>query len=98
VLSRTQPTSTKMPGVRSLRQILFVVALGAAVAAGGRPARAADSAYDEGQALLGAKKFREAANKFEAVVAANPGFAQAWYSLAVARRHLNECTGAIAAY
>jgi tetratricopeptide (TPR) repeat protein len=87
-----------MPGVRSLRQILFVVALGAAVAAGGRPARAADSAYDEGQALLGAKKFREAANKFEAVVAANPGFAQAWYSLAVARRHLNECTGAIAAY
>jgi tetratricopeptide (TPR) repeat protein len=87
-----------MANVRSLRQILFVVAFGAAVGFGSGRAAAADSGYDDGQALLGAKKFREAANKFEAVVAANPGFAQAWYSLAVARRHLNECTGAIAAY
>jgi tetratricopeptide (TPR) repeat protein len=88
-----------MAAVKSLRQILILLGVAAALTSPwGGLARAADTAYDEGQALLGAKKFREAADKFEAVVAANPAFAQAWYSLAVARRHMNECTGAISAY
>ncbi len=59
---------------------------------------ASEAAYAEGQTLLNAKKLPEAADKFEAAVAADPGYASAWYSLAVARRRMNQCTGAIAAY
>jgi len=57
-----------------------------------------EAAFAEGQTLLSAKHLPEAAKKFEAAVAADPKFAPAWYSLAVARRHLNQCPGAIAAY
>jgi tetratricopeptide (TPR) repeat protein len=88
-----------MPGVKSLRLMVIVVAAFAAFAsARATAASPASPTYDEGQTLLHAKKFVEAADKFEAVVAADPGFAQAWYALAVARRHLNQCTGAISAY
>ena len=59
---------------------------------------ASEAAYAEGQTLLSAKKLAEAADKFEAAVAADPGYASAWYSLAVARRRMSQCTGAIAAY
>jgi tetratricopeptide (TPR) repeat protein len=59
---------------------------------------ASEAAYAEGQTLLNAKKLAEAADKFEAAVAADPGYASAWYSLAVARRRMNQCAGAIAAY
>jgi tetratricopeptide (TPR) repeat protein len=59
---------------------------------------ASEAAYAEGQTLLNAKKLAEAADKFEAAVAADPGYASAWYSLAVARRRMSQCTGAIAAY
>jgi tetratricopeptide (TPR) repeat protein len=59
---------------------------------------ASEAAFAEGQTLMSAKHLPEAAEKFEAAVAADPKFAAAWYSLAVARRHLNQCPGAIAAY
>ena len=59
---------------------------------------ASEAAYAEGQTLLNAKKLPAAADKFEAAVAADPGYASAWYSLAVARRRMNQCAGAIAAY
>jgi tetratricopeptide (TPR) repeat protein len=59
---------------------------------------ASEAEFAEGQALLSAKHLAEAAQKFEAAVAVDPKFASAWYSLAVARRHLNQCPGAIAAY
>jgi tetratricopeptide (TPR) repeat protein len=59
---------------------------------------ASETAYAEGQTLLNAKKLAEAADKFEAAVAADPGYASAWYSLAVARRRMSQCPGAIAAY
>jgi tetratricopeptide (TPR) repeat protein len=59
---------------------------------------ASEAAYAEGQTFMNAKKLAEAADKFEAAVAADPGYASAWYSLAVARRRMNQCTGAIAAY
>ena len=52
----------------------------------------------EGQTLKSAKHLPEATQKFEEAVAADPKFASAWYELAVARRRLNQCTGAIAAY
>ena len=59
---------------------------------------ASQAALDEGQALFNAKSYAEAADKFEAAVAADPGYALAWYSLARVRRKMNQCTGAIAAY
>jgi tetratricopeptide (TPR) repeat protein len=64
----------------------------------GAASPASEAAYAEGQTLLNAKKLAEAADKFEAAVAADPGYASAWYSLAVARRRMSQCTGAIAAY
>ncbi|HEY4394334.1 MAG TPA: tetratricopeptide repeat protein [Polyangia bacterium] len=57
-----------------------------------------EAVYAEGQSLFNAKSYAEAANKFEAAVAADPGYALAWYSLARVRRKMNQCTGAIAAY
>jgi len=72
-----------------------LVLVGSATAAA---SPASEAAYAEGQTLLNAKKLPEAADKFEAAVAADPGYASAWYSLAVARRRMNQCTGAIAAY
>jgi protein O-mannosyl-transferase len=66
------------------------------------PARAAtpasEAAYAEGQTLLASKHLPEAAQKFEAAVASDPGSAAAWYALAVARRKMGQCTSAIAAY
>lgn len=59
---------------------------------------ASEQAFSEGQALQGAGKLPEAADKFEAAVASDPRAASAWYSLAVVRRKLNQCTSAIAAY
>jgi tetratricopeptide (TPR) repeat protein len=83
-----------------LATVLPVVPAGltlvASAAAAASPA--SEAAYAEGQTLLNAKKLAEAADKFEAAVAADPGYASAWYSLAVARRRMSQCTGAIAAY
>jgi tetratricopeptide (TPR) repeat protein len=61
-------------------------------------APASDAAYAEGQTLMAAKRLPEAAQKFEAAVASDPGSAAAWYALAVVRRRLGQCTSAIAAY
>jgi tetratricopeptide (TPR) repeat protein len=79
-----------------LAMVLAGLSLVASVAAAASPA--SETAYAEGQTLLNAKKLAEAADKFEAAVAADPGYASAWYSLAVARRRMSQCTGAIAAY
>ena len=59
---------------------------------------ASEAAFTEGQALMASKKLPDAAQKFEAAVASDPGHAQAWYALAVVRRRMGECAPAIAAY
>src|SRR5262249_53954934 len=59
---------------------------------------ASEAAYSEGLALFDAKNYAAAADRFEAAVAADPGYALAWYKLASVRRRMNQCTGAIAAY
>jgi protein O-GlcNAc transferase len=82
--------------VSSTRALIVAVTLWRVGPALASPA--AEAAFAEGQTLLSAKHLPEAAEKFEAAVAADPKFASAWYSLAVARRHLNQCPGAIAAY
>jgi len=82
--------------VPSTRALVAALALFSAAPVLASPA--SEAAFAEGQALLSAKHLAEAAQKFEAAVAVDPKFASAWYSLAVARRHLNQCPGAIAAY
>jgi tetratricopeptide (TPR) repeat protein len=76
----------------------FVAALVLLLARPGLASPASEAAFAEGQTLMSAKHLAEAAEKFDVAVAADPGFAAAWYSLAVARRHLGQCPGAIAAY
>src|SRR4051794_41932521 len=71
------------------------VTLVASAAAAASPA--SEAAYAEGQTLLNAKKLSEAADKFEAAVAAEPGYAAAWHSLAAAPRPTSQCGGAHAA-
>jgi tetratricopeptide (TPR) repeat protein len=80
----------------STRAVVAALALLSAPAVLASPA--SEAAFAEGQALMSAKQFAEAAQKYEIAVGADPKFATAWYSLAVARRHLNQCPGAIAAY
>lgn len=75
--------------------LAFICALGTAARAANP---ASDAAFTEGQTLMAAKRLPEAAQKFEAAVASDPGAAQAWYALAVVRRRLGQCTSAIAAY
>jgi superkiller protein 3 len=58
----------------------------------------AQAAFADGQAQLAAKHPSEAAERFEAAVAADPTFALAWYSLASTRRRMNQCDRAIPAY
>jgi tetratricopeptide (TPR) repeat protein len=82
--------------VSSTRALIVAVTLWRVGPAWASPA--SEAAFAEGQTLMSAKHLPEAAEKFEAAVAADPKFASAWYSLAVARRHLNQCPGAIAAY
>jgi tetratricopeptide (TPR) repeat protein len=88
-----------MPFVKRAGHFSIVCAalcVSASVAMAASPA--SEAAYAEGQALFNAKSYAAAADKFEAAVAADPGYALAWYSLASVRRRMNQCTGAIAAY
>ncbi len=52
----------------------------------------------EGQALIHAKRYAEAAEKFEQVVAADPKNDTGWYQLASARRQSGDCDKALVAY
>jgi tetratricopeptide (TPR) repeat protein len=76
--------------------VCVAVGVSGAVALAASPA--SEAAYTDGLALFDAKNYAAAADKFEAAVAADPGYALAWYKLASVRRRLNQCTGAIAAY
>lgn len=76
--------------------VCAVVGVSGSVALAASPS--SEAVYAEGQALFNAKSYAEAANKFEAAVAADPNYALGWYSLARVRRKMNQCTGAIAAY
>src|SRR6185436_12548311 len=59
---------------------------------------ASDAIFAEGESLKNAKRYAEAAEKYEAAVAADPKHAAAWYGLAVARRRSGRCDRAIIAY
>jgi tetratricopeptide (TPR) repeat protein len=77
---------------------IVCVALGVSTSVAMAASPASEAAYTEGLALFDAKNYAAAADKFEAAVAADPGYALAWYKLASVRRRMNQCTGAIAAY
>jgi tetratricopeptide (TPR) repeat protein len=59
---------------------------------------ASDAVFAEGQTLVAGKRYAEAAEKFEAAVAADPKHAAAWYALAAARRRSGRCDRAVVAY
>jgi tetratricopeptide (TPR) repeat protein len=59
---------------------------------------ASEAIFAEGESLKNAKRYGEAAEKYEAAVAADPKHAAAWYGLAVARRRSGRCDRAIVAY
>jgi tetratricopeptide (TPR) repeat protein len=59
---------------------------------------ASEAIFAEGETLKNAKRYGEAAEKYEAAVAADPKHAAAWYGLAVARRRSGRCDRAIIAY
>jgi tetratricopeptide (TPR) repeat protein len=63
-----------------------------------RATPASDAAFAEGESLLAAKNYAGAAAKFETVVAAEPGYDQAWYRLASASRQAGKCDRAVVAY
>jgi len=66
---------------------------------GGTPAAALPPpGYDEGQTLLGQKRYAEAVEKLRPVTAAQPDFAAGWYALALSARRAGNCTEAIPAY
>jgi predicted Zn-dependent protease len=75
-----------------------VLAVGAAARAGAPAAAPPPPGYDEGQALLGQKRYAEAVDKLRPVTAAHPDFAAGWYALALAARRAGNCTEAIPAY
>jgi tetratricopeptide (TPR) repeat protein len=77
---------------------IVCLALGVSTSVALAASPASEAAYTEGLALFDAKNYAAAADKFEAAVAADPGYALAWYKLASVRRRMNQCTGAIAAY
>jgi predicted Zn-dependent protease len=59
---------------------------------------ATPTGYDEGQTLLGQKRYPEAVEKLRPVTVAQPDFAPAWYALALAARRAGDCAEAIPAY
>jgi predicted Zn-dependent protease len=54
--------------------------------------------YDEGQTLLGQKRYPEAVERLRPVTVARPDFAAGWYALALAARRAGNCAEAIPAY
>jgi tetratricopeptide (TPR) repeat protein len=75
-----------------------VLALGAPARAGAPAAALPPPGYEDGQALVGQKRYAEAVEKLRPVTAAQPDFAAGWYALALAARRAGNCTEAIPAY
>jgi predicted Zn-dependent protease len=62
------------------------------------PSPSSSPGYDEGQALIGQKRYAEAIEKLRAMTVAEPSFAPGWYGLALAARRAGNCSAAIPAY
>ena len=59
---------------------------------------ASDAAFEAGAALMTQKRYAEAAEKFQEVVASDPNNDLAWYQLASAHRKAERCDRAVPAY
>jgi tetratricopeptide (TPR) repeat protein len=88
------PPLLRSPLLLSPLLLLLLLLLGAPAEAN----PASDALFAEGQTLVAAKRYAEAADKFEAAVAADAKHAAAWYALAAARRRSARCDRAIVAY
>jgi tetratricopeptide (TPR) repeat protein len=67
-------------------------------AAGARATPASDAAFEGGMTLMGAKRYAEAAEKFQEAVASDPSHDLGWYQLASAHRKAERCDRAVPAY
>ena len=63
-----------------------------------RATPASDAAFEAGAALMTQKRYAEAAEKFQEVVASDPNNDLAWYQLASAHRKAERCDRAVPAY
>jgi tetratricopeptide (TPR) repeat protein len=63
-----------------------------------RATPASDAAFEAGATLMTAKRFAEAAEKFQEVVSSEPNNDLGWYQLASAHRKAERCDRAVAAY
>jgi tetratricopeptide (TPR) repeat protein len=84
--------------VKLERVSALLLTLGMSATAAAQNLQATQAEFSRGQALITAKKPAEAAERFEAVVKAEPDFAPGWYALAAARRKAGQCDRAIDAY
>ncbi|MEA2696582.1 MAG: hypothetical protein QOI66_853 [Myxococcales bacterium] len=66
--------------------------------AAGEPSASLRASFAQAQGLIAAQRPGDAAQKLDAVVAADPSFADAWFALALARRRAGECPLAVPAY
>jgi tetratricopeptide (TPR) repeat protein len=66
--------------------------------AAAEPSASLRASFAQAQALIAAQRPDDAAQKLDAVVAADPSFADAWFALALARRRAGECPLAVPAY
>ncbi len=80
------------------RAVVLLCGVGFGSSAVAQTLQSTQADFSRGQALVIAKKFAEAAEKFEAVTKAEPDFAPGWYAVATARRRAGQCDLAILAY
>jgi superkiller protein 3 len=66
--------------------------------AAGEPSASVRASFAQAQGLIAAQRPDDAAQKLDAVVAAEPSFADAWFALALARRRAGQCPLAVPAY
>ncbi|HXI54627.1 MAG TPA: tetratricopeptide repeat protein [Polyangia bacterium] len=66
--------------------------------AAAEPSASLRASFAQAQTLIAAQRPEDAAQKLDAVVAADPSFADAWFALALARRRAGQCPLAVPAY
>jgi tetratricopeptide (TPR) repeat protein len=82
----------------AVKSAVVAVGLSLLSASVARATPASDAAFDAGTTLMSAKRFAEAAEKFQEVVSSDPNNDLGWYQLASAHRKAERCDRAVAAY
>jgi tetratricopeptide (TPR) repeat protein len=78
--------------------IMASVLVSRPMVAAAEPSASLRASFAQAQALIAAQRPDDAAQQLDAVVAADPSFADAWFALALARRRAGQCPLAVPAY